>query len=932
MPPGIVDPVGLEGSGAGASSNAPAATSGTPSGIIDPVGVMGESAPAKTSTPAMPTITAPPAGINDPVGLKEETPAPTFTAPKENSLESALSAIKPVDTSKMYSQFSVPDTAETQSTPSIAKGQKPTADNSIEGEAVNTVEGLPKAAATVGKDTAKYVYNQAAQIVLPGITTDEADDPNFLKKQLAPSVIPAVEKLGAQIIQHPIVSAAQVGQGTILGALDFMSNAMVNYIPGLVPNKEKASTIAALQSTFQKYLFPEGQGDIGKGYETAGQAAIPIVLSGGASAGAEALGGGSLAQFAAGTAGFATAGQLQLPSDATIKQRAQNAMDSLIQQGIFTAGSYAASIAKGMLVEGVKTAYKDGAATPIDTPTPHSVLDETASNITKHGEQVTHQGLMDNLGYSSDEADTVIRNAKGRQAAPPTSDAQITQQANTFVDKNLPDLTQKYLAKHGNVVGADEAKEFVPGYSDERSTSDLVQKAASKISDSAYNELLNTKQGEGNNTVLITAGGTGAGKSTSIADLDTSQYPVVFDTNLSNAQGGIDRIQKAIDKGYNVDLRFTYTRPDKAYDRVLDRAEQLRQKEGSGRPVSAQGHLDMHYGSQDSLPEIMEHFKTEIADGTVGVKLYDNSGMAPVEVKDPLDFINKIRDNRNNETDYHTQLNEQRKLAHGEGRISDKTNRGFERAETLRPRKEGQGISSGISERSKDSSSNEVIPGNAKTLGKTTNGDILQVPNSKDFYLEKDNGEASKITLEEKAPAAKEETPEQKPSKIGKSIEAKAVEAGIADKLEGTAGYNAKTFKGEAEKVATFINEDYGNARATLRGETPLPEGMSGVAFISGMEERLKADPDPQLAHELANSPLVSATSVHAQETSLARMREQDSFTQRANDVRKAREAAAEKKNGKTAKSDTVKEIKKATPKVTKQTWSDFLDEIKCNY
>jgi hypothetical protein len=233
-------------------------------------------------------------------------------------------------------------------------------DNSTLGIAKNTVLGLWPAA----KKTATYLYDQGMQTLLPGITTEEANNPTFLATQVAPQIAPSVENIGAQIIKHPVVSLAQIGQGTTLGMLDFLSNAIVNYVPGLVPKDEKQGTIDALHDTFLKTLFPEGQGDIGKGFETAGQATIPIAASGALGEAAGTVGGKvagaqgeAVGNFAGGTAGFAATGQTQLPSDATIQERAQNALDSLVQQGLFTAGSYAYHLTKGMVTEGAKTAY-----------------------------------------------------------------------------------------------------------------------------------------------------------------------------------------------------------------------------------------------------------------------------------------------------------------------------------------------------------------------------------------------------------------------------------------------------------------------------------------------------------------------------------------------------------------------------------------------
>ena len=291
--------------------------------------------------------------------LAQPTPKPSspaldaFTAPTPKATPALDAFLQPPATTMASPTL---NTKVAASTPTAVPSKAP-ADNSALGIFKNTVTGLPKAAADVGK----YVYSQGVQTLLPGVTPEEAASPTFLAKELAPEVIPSAVKLGEDIVKHPIVSAAQVGQGTALGALDSVARMMMN-IPGLVPNGEQKGTLEALHNTFVEHLFPEGQNDIGKGFETAGGTALPILASGAAAEGAAAVGAKALGQFAAGTGGMVTANQLQLPSDSTLQERAQNALDSLVQQGLLTAGTAGYHVAKGMLVEGAKNAYHAAAA------------------------------------------------------------------------------------------------------------------------------------------------------------------------------------------------------------------------------------------------------------------------------------------------------------------------------------------------------------------------------------------------------------------------------------------------------------------------------------------------------------------------------------------------------------------------------------------
>jgi hypothetical protein len=180
------------------------------------------------------------------------------------------------------------------------------------------------------------------------------------------------------------------------------------------------------------------------------------------------------------------------------------------------------------------------------------------------------------------------------------------------------------------------------------------------------------------------------------------------------------------------------------------------------------------------------------------------------------------------------------------------------------------------------------------------------------------------------AAAQRSASQQPKPSKIGQSIEAKAVEAKLTQGFAETAGYDPITIKDQAERATSVIQNSVPNARAIVRGEAPLPEGLRGTSLITAMEDHLLRNPDPQLAYELANSPLTSATSAAAQEMRLMAERVPDSLSAKFAEIKKAREAGA-KQRGETPakiKAEINGEVMKAASK--RPTWEQFVREIVC--
>lgn len=224
----------------------------------------------------------------------------------------------------------------------------------------------------------------------------------------------------------------------------------------------------------------------------------------------------------------------------------------------------------------------------------------------------------------------------------------------------------------------------------------------------------------------------------------------------------------------------------------------------------------------------------------------------------------------------------------------------------------------------------------------------------------RDNGQAKEVGGEKVAPATERQVASDKSSvtvtngdvkgqmgtdgegqgergtsKIAASINQKAVEDKLTKGFENLAGYEKINIKEQAQKATDLIKTDEEGARAIIRGEKPLPDGLRGTSLITAMEERLKANPDADIAYELANSPLVTETSKAAQELRLAAERTPDSASAKLAEIKKAKvEQAGGDKNLEKAKKSGILKGKAETEKINlskeELSWQKYLDSIKC--
>lgn len=209
-----------------------------------------------------------------------------------------------------------------------------------------------------------------------------------------------------------------------------------------------------------------------------------------------------------------------------------------------------------------------------------------------------------------------------------------------------------------------------------------------------------------------------------------------------------------------------------------------------------------------------------------------------------------------------------------------------------------------------------------------------EVKSTKDVF---DKAKNAEVKTSEPKPSEVTQTVKTGTSKVGKSIARKVIEQKLEDSYRDVAGYEKINIKDQARRVEELLNNDLEQAKRIMTGEEAVPDGMRASAFIIGMEEYALKTGNADLAFELANSPLVSETSIHAQEMRLLAERSPDSAVARLREVKRAREKAAEKalQQGETLNSAIKKTrnelneaIKKTRPK--KEDWNSFIESIKC--
>lgn len=210
-------------------------------------------------------------------------------------------------------------------------------------------------------------------------------------------------------------------------------------------------------------------------------------------------------------------------------------------------------------------------------------------------------------------------------------------------DKFRKDLTDNYEERKaqyhkefGNVINADNAKTLSEDYNkNPTATTSAIHPPSSEFATRLYNDALKEKPETG--TVLMTTGGTGAGKSTAVKGLaDNKNYDVVFDTNLLDQKDATHKIDNALKSGRNVDINYVYRDPIKAFTEGV--YPRMKYEKYEGRPVNIDYHLGTHEKALNTIEKLQEHYKDN---PNVKIHIIDNSGKIGEQKLSNLDEVKK---------------------------------------------------------------------------------------------------------------------------------------------------------------------------------------------------------------------------------------------------------------------------------------------------
>jgi hypothetical protein len=200
---------------------------------------------------------------------------------------------------------------------------------------------------------------------------------------------------------------------------------------------------------------------------------------------------------------------------------------------------------------------------------------------------------------------------------------------------------------NGRILNTDDAREMSPEYRADRTRSADVHEPSSAFVKQMYAEKLSQDTPPGkSNTVVFTAGGTGAGKTTGLQEAqkvnqNIKDSEIVYDTNMNSFDSADKKVEQALKAGRNASIIYTYRDPVESMENgALKRASRMEAELGTGRTVPIDEHFKTHAGSR----EVMEQLQSKYGnDHRFHLMVIDNSrGAGKAAVVSGLDKLPKL--------------------------------------------------------------------------------------------------------------------------------------------------------------------------------------------------------------------------------------------------------------------------------------------------
>ena len=242
------------------------------------------------------------------------------------------------------------------------------------------------------------------------------------------------------------------------------------------------------------------------------------------------------------------------------------------------------------------------------------------------------------VGRAADEANVYpgkLGIAKAKNLSP--REREVEARFVTYLESHTEEAVARYIKKYGKDIDTDNVRELSIDYSpggleaaDDPAAraarikwSAAVQEPSSALSKELYRRALQKVPASGQRAqVVFTAGGAGAGKTTSIQQIPgvtraLDEAEIIYDTTLSRLDSARDRVAQALAAGRMVSIVYVYRDPiDSFVGGVLPRAER------TGRTLPLEAFLDTHIGAAEVLAKISDAYKN---DDRVAIAVIDNS-------------------------------------------------------------------------------------------------------------------------------------------------------------------------------------------------------------------------------------------------------------------------------------------------------------------
>lgn len=197
---------------------------------------------------------------------------------------------------------------------------------------------------------------------------------------------------------------------------------------------------------------------------------------------------------------------------------------------------------------------------------------------------------------------------------------------------NGPDAEAKYNAlpesKNGQIISQDIARHLDERYAKDREGAIVHQEETQKPSQEFAQRTIEKKiDAPGHDAIVMMAGGTGSGKTTHVDAYEKEHEGTpVFDSTAVHYDSMKALIQRALDHGKPVIMKFVYQTFDKALQGNIDRYHE------TGRLVQPNVMAHTHVGAIDTFLKLAQDFK-----GRVDFEVYDNSNVAKGEKMPTMD-------------------------------------------------------------------------------------------------------------------------------------------------------------------------------------------------------------------------------------------------------------------------------------------------------